>query len=71
MKRAFKLENLDCAHCAAKMEDAIGKIDGVDSANIAFMTQRLTIETEDDMERILDEAQKRISVIEPDCRIKR
>ncbi len=71
MKRAFKLENLDCAHCAAKMEDAIAKIDGVTSANIAFMTQRLTIETEEDMDSILNEAQKRISKIEPDCKIKR
>ena len=71
MKRAFKLENLDCAHCAAKMEDAIAKIDGVTSANIAFMTQRLTIETEEDMDSILNEAQKCISKIEPDCKIKR
>ncbi len=71
MKRAYKLENLDCAHCAAKMEDAIRKIDGVDDANIAFMTQRLTITTEKDMDMILDEAQKCISKVEPDCKIKR
>ena len=38
MKKTFTLEELDCAHCAAKMEDAIGKIDGVVSASISFMT---------------------------------
>ena len=71
MKRAYRLENLDCANCAAKMEAAINKLDSVDNATIAFMTQRLTIETESDMNEVLDEAQKCISKIEPDCVIKR
>lgn len=71
MKKSFKVENLCCANCAAKMERTIKKIDGVDSANIAFMTQRLTIETEKDIEEILDEAQKVISRIEKGCRIVR
>lgn len=69
MKKAFKMENLCCANCAAKMEHGIKKIDGVDNANIAFMTQRLTIETEGDMDEILDKAQKIITKIEKDCRI--
>ena len=43
MKKTFELEELDCAHCAAKMEDAIRKIDGVISANISFMSQKLTL----------------------------
>ena len=70
MKKTFALEELDCAHCAAKMEDAINKIDGVISANISFMTQRLTIEAaEEDFDKILKAAQKAIKKIEPDCRI--
>ena len=69
MKRSFKLENLDCANCAAKMESQINKLEGV-SASVSFMTQRLNIEA-DDMDKALDQAQECISKIEPDCIIKR
>lgn len=70
MKKVFELEELDCAHCAAKMEDAIRKIDGVISANISFMTQKLTLEAADeDFDKVLKAAQKAIKKIEPDCRI--
>ena len=70
MKKTFTLDELDCAHCAAKMEDAIGKLDGVVSASISFMTQKLTIEAADeDFDKILKAAQKAIKKIEPDCRI--
>jgi copper chaperone CopZ len=70
MKKTFALEELDCAHCAAKMETAIGKLDGVISASISFMTQKLTIEAdENDFDKILKAAQKAIKKIEPDCRI--
>ena len=70
MKKTFELEELDCAHCAAKMETAISKIDGVISANISFMTQKLTIEADDkDFDKILKAAQKAIKKIEPDCHI--
>ena len=70
MKKVFELEELDCAHCAAKMEDAIRKIDGVVSANISFMAQKLTIEADEkDFEKVLKAAQKAIKKIEPDCRI--
>ena len=47
MKKVCKLEDLDCANCAAKMERAIAKIDGVDSVNISFMAQRLSIEADE------------------------
>ena len=70
MKKVFKLEELDCAHCAAKMEEAIGKIEGVQSASVNFLALKLTIEAEEaDFAAILKEAQKRIKKIEPDCRI--
>ena len=70
MKKIYNLEELDCAHCAAKMEDAIRKIDGVISASISFMTQKLTIEAADeDFDKVLKAAQKAIKKIEPDCRI--
>ena len=70
MKKTFELEELDCAHCAAKMEDAIRKLDGVISVNISFMTQKLTLEAADeDFDKVLKAAQKAIRRIEPDCRI--
>ncbi len=70
MKKTFKLEELDCAHCAAKMETAIAKIDGVVEAKISFMTQKLTIEADEmNFNSILAAAQKAIKKIEPDCRI--
>ena len=59
MKRIFKLRELDCANCAAKMQTAIEKIDGVDACSVNFMTQRLTLEAADDQfENIVDQAVK-------------
>ena len=70
MKRTFTLEELDCANCAAKMQAKINEIDGVISATVSFMTQKLTVEAEEkDFEKILKAAQKAIKKIEPDCRI--
>ncbi len=60
MKKVFKLENLDCANCAAKMEDAIRKIDGVTNVNISFMTLKLTIEADDGL---FDEAIKKAAKV--------
>ena len=48
MKKVYQLEGLDCANCAAKLERAIGEIEGVSAASISFMTQRMTIETQED-----------------------
>ena len=70
MKKTYSLEELDCANCAAKMEAAINKIDGVIEAKVSFMTQKLTIEADEkDFDKILKAAQKAIKKIEPDCRI--
>lgn len=70
MKKKFKLEDLDCANCAAKMEDAINKIEGVEKATVSFMTQRLVIEADD--ARFDDIMQQVVAVckkVEPDCTI--
>ncbi|MGN0654062.1 MAG: cation transporter [Oscillospiraceae bacterium] len=70
MKKVYKLENLDCANCAAKMEEAIQKIDGVTSASVSFMRQRLTIEADEEIfEDVIAKAQKACKKIEPDCTI--
>ena len=57
MKKKFKLMDLDCANCAAKMEDAIKKLDGVNDATVSFMMQKLTLDADDDrFDEILKEA---------------
>ena len=72
MRKVFKMEDLECANCAAKMQDAISKIDGVNSVNISFMTPKLTLDAEDErFDAILDAAQKAISKFEKDCVIVR
>lgn len=70
MKKTFKLEDLDCANCAAKMETAIKKLDGVKDATVCFMTQKMTIEAEDErFDEVVKAAVKCIAKVEPDCRV--
>ncbi|MBQ8404108.1 MAG: heavy-metal-associated domain-containing protein [Clostridia bacterium] len=70
MKKVFKLEDLDCAHCAAKMQDAIAKIDGVKSVSVNFLMQKMTLEADDAVfEDVLKKAQKAIKKVEPDCKV--
>lgn len=70
MKKTYKLEDLDCANCAAKMEDAIRKLDGVTSASVSFIMQKMTIEATDDrFDQILKDVLKTIKKVEPDCRV--
>ena len=72
MKKVFKLEDLDCANCAAKMERAVAKLDGVDSVNISFMAQRMAIEADEArFDEIMERVEKACRKIEPDCRILR
>lgn len=70
MKKVYELEDLDCAACAAKMEDAISKLDGVNYANVSFITQKLTLDAEDDdFDKIFKKVVKLCKKIEPDCSI--
>ena len=72
MKKKFNLQDLDCANCAAKMEEAIKKIDGVKDASVSFMTQKMTIDADDArFDAIMDEVVKVCKKVEPDCVIKR
>lgn len=70
MKKKFKLQDLDCANCAAKMEEAIKKIPGVNDASVSFMTQKLTIDAEDgQFDEIMKKAVEACAKVEPDCKI--
>ncbi len=70
MKKKFKLQDLDCANCAAKMEEAIKKLPGVHSATVSFMTQKLTIDAEDaQFDEIMKQVAAACARVEPDCKI--
>lgn len=72
MKKVFKLDEVDCAVCAQNMENGIKKIEGVKNAAVSYVTQKLLIECEEEnLERILDEAQKVMKKVEPGCKIVR
>ena len=71
MKKSFDIKNIDCANCAAKIEDRINKLKGVKEANLNFMMEKLTIEFESDGDdkvmQVIDEVKKIVSKVEPDA----
>lgn len=70
MKRVYKLRDLECANCAAKMEAAVAKLDGVEAVTVNFMTQKLTLEAPDNVfDRVLSEVQSVIKKVEPGCKL--
>ena len=70
MKKTFELEDLDCAHCAAKMEEGIRKLDGVQSVTVSYIAQKLVLEADDArFDDVLAEALAVIRRVEPDCRV--
>lgn len=72
MRKVFKLQDLECANCAAKMEAAINKIDGVEKATMSFMAQKLTIVADDArFDAIMDEVERACAKVEPDMEILR
>ena len=69
MKKTYKIE-VDCANCAAKMEEGIKKIEGVTDASVSFMNQKMTIEADDaKFDDIMKEVVNVCAKIEPDCKI--
>ena len=70
MKKVFKVEDLDCAHCAAKLEDALNRVNGVNKGSVNFLSEKITLDVEDGK---LDEVVKTMvstaKKIEPDCTI--
>ena len=71
MKKVYMLEDLDCANCAAKMECAVKKVEGVSNANVNFMMQKMTVEIDSDQPNaVLAEIKKVCKKVEPDCVLK-
>ncbi len=70
MRKSFKLDEIDCANCALKLEDAIKKVDGVDDAKVNFMTQKLTLTAADDrFADVLEDVVALVAKMEPDCEV--
>lgn len=71
MKKRFELEDLDCANCALKMEEAVRKIEGVFDVSVSFMTQKMTVDADDNrFDQIMKQIVKVCKKVEPDCVIK-
>ncbi|EFK93922.1 heavy metal transporter [Finegoldia magna] len=71
MKRRYTLENLECANCAAKMEEKIKELDGVNSVTVNFITTKMVLDVEDDkFDSVLDQAKDIIKSIEPYVEVK-
>ena len=72
MKKTIKLLDLDCGHCADKIQNAVKKIDGVTSVSVNFLGQKMILEAPDDQfDAVLAEAKALIKQIEPDVTVKR
>lgn len=70
MKRVLKMQDLDCANCAAKMENAIKKIDGVNSVSISFMSQKMFLDVEDSKyDIVVKEIVKACRKVDSDCEV--
>lgn len=71
MRKSFKLDEIDCANCAQKLEDAIKKLEGVADARVNFLTQKLTLTTAEDadFDEVLERVVNLAADIEPDCEI--
>ena len=70
MKKTYILEDLDCAHCAAKIEEAVGKLEGVSKSTVTLLTQKLVIEVEDDKATsIYKDIEKIVKKFEPDVEV--
>ncbi len=70
MKKSFKIEGLDCANCARKVEESVRKIKGVTNVSVSFLGEKLTLEAEDVVfNEVLKQAAKTAKKVEPDCRI--
>ena len=70
MKKIVKITDIDCANCAAELERAISKIDGVNEVSINFMTEKMIIDIIDDKyEEVVKQINKVKNKLEPDSKI--
>ena len=72
MRKSFRLDEIDCANCARKLQDELARLDGVDAVSVNFMTQKLTLSAADErFDEVLDRVVALAASVEPDCEIVR
>lgn len=69
MIKVFALEDLDCANCAAKLENALSKVEGVENVTVNFFAQKLILEADDAvfddvLKKVLKTAKKTLPIVE-------
>ena len=70
MRKVYKLDEIDCANCARKLQDALAKVEGVDDVSVNFMTQKLTLAAADDaFDDVLGRVVALVADLEPDCEV--
>ncbi len=70
MKKTYLLEDLDCAHCAALIEESVGKLEGVSQSRVTLLTQKLTVEVEEGRQKdLLKEIKKIVKKYEPEVEV--
>lgn len=70
MKKVFEIDDLDCAHCAAKIEKEVSKLDGVNDVTVSFLAQKITLDAQDEkFDTIVKEMVKIAKKTEPDMEI--
>lgn len=70
MKKSYKLNGEICGNCAAKIQDQITKLDGVNDAKVNFMLLKFTLDADDArFDEILTESTRIFNKIEPDCEV--
>lgn len=72
MRKSFRLDEIDCAVCAGKLQSALAKVPGVEAVSVNFLTQKLTLSASDDrFDDVLDRVVALAADLEPDCEIVR
>lgn len=70
MRKSFRLDEIDCANCARKLQDELAQLDGVDAVSVNFLTQKLTLTAADEhFDEVLDRVVALTARVEPDCEI--
>lgn len=71
MKKTYKMRDLDCANCAAKMETAINKLPEVEKATVSFFAQKMTVEFAEgtDEAALVKKIKAAVHKVEPDCEV--
>ncbi len=70
MEKTYRIEGLDCANCARKMEEALNALDGIASAKVNFLLQKVILQYDaDDEKEVIKQVKKTCRKIEPDCEL--